>query len=225
MAARLFEAATYISGGCPDALLEDTVLNTKQGKRIRTSLELELHALASIVSFPELVSAGFSITMHDIKNSYRLKARCPRGVEKSGTDSIQKRLPSVSDRILLWKWIHDYTTQTIHELSYWNGHGSNEYHPTIKISLTTFRKTCKSLTRAKRRTDVCNRCARLEQVNREIASLNQKSETIPHSLLSEQTTVQMHIQHAAIQRKTFNTQTSELEMGTAIVIYEYKENW
>ncbi|KAK2957667.1 hypothetical protein BLNAU_7322 [Blattamonas nauphoetae] len=147
MAARLFDAAAQISGGCPDALLEYTVLSTKRGQHIRSNLELELNgkyskllkslgliyaslakraqilllsALASIVSLSALIGAGFETTRSDLKNSYQ---------------------------------------------------------------------------------------------------------TIPHSLLSEQTTLQMHIQHAAIQRKTFNTQISELDLGTAIVLYDYKENW
>ncbi|KAK2949304.1 hypothetical protein BLNAU_15785 [Blattamonas nauphoetae] len=112
MAARLFDAAHKLSGGYLEALLDYTCLHSKVGSSVRTNLELELNAkyfrlikslgcifanlpkhlkifllsaLASIVSFPELIKAGFNLTKNEFRHLYRVRAMRDQDIEKKGT--------------------------------------------------------------------------------------------------------------------------------------------
>ncbi|KAK2956918.1 hypothetical protein BLNAU_8195 [Blattamonas nauphoetae] len=98
-------------------------------------------------------------------------------------------------------------------------------HGESRFSESAFRRATKRLGRAKRRTDTCNRCDRLEYVGKVKTQMIGAHQPIPEELLEEERILQLHRQHAQIQRTYVEDAIEACQAGELVVRIDFKENW
>ncbi|KAK2949329.1 hypothetical protein BLNAU_15709 [Blattamonas nauphoetae] len=79
-------------------------------------------------------------------------------------------------------------------------------HPDSPIKIGIFRKVTKHIKRAKRRTDVCVSCDRLNYIQKVKHKKQQNRKHIPEELIHEEEMLILHHQHASKQRKAIEEQ-------------------
>ncbi|KAK2952903.1 hypothetical protein BLNAU_12079 [Blattamonas nauphoetae] len=98
-------------------------------------------------------------------------------------------------------------------------------HPEIHISRSFFYKMVAPIRRAKRRTDQCGKCERLQDLEKIVDQYLKGQKIIPDELQKELDLLVIHRQQADVQRTLFKRLTSTLGEGEVWIRADFKENW